>query len=290
MAAWELIPCLAALREEFNDVAPSRDKGADGSIGDRAHSSSSDHTPDEDSAALRGRDADSRNEVHALDIDSTGPWPSRGWFNAAILALVERERAEYLSTHTYGRLQYVIWNRRIASRSYGWQWRPYSGTDPHTNHAHFSARYLSRTEADTRPWGVSDDMPSVEDVWKTDNIIKAPNNTASAGSNPYWQAGSFLTDIAQGWRQIKAQTNNLAAMSAAIKAIGSAVSALAKAQGQDTADLSAQLDALAAQVEQVDEQVIAGLQDAGRSPEEIADALRAVLGARAAEVGALLSQ
>jgi len=150
MSAWVLIPCLVALREEFNRVSPNRDKGADGSIGDSAHTSSSDHTPDEDSDVLRDHDADSKNEVHALDIDSSGPWPAAGWFDAAIKALVARHRSG-----ADDRLQYVIWNRQIASRSFGWTWRTYTGTaDPHTNHAHFSARYTTAQETDTSPWGV----------------------------------------------------------------------------------------------------------------------------------------
>lgn len=161
MAAWTLVPCLVSLRAEFNAVSPKRDKGADGSIGDSSHTSASDHTPDEDSDALRDHDADSKNEVHALDIDSSGPWPSAGWFDRTIKAIVAREKAEYNSPVMVGRLKYVIWNRQIASRSGGWVWGPYSLADPHTNHAHFSARYESGPESDTRPWGVAkeDDMP-----------------------------------------------------------------------------------------------------------------------------------
>ena len=114
MSAWVLIPCLVTLRDEFNRLAPGRDKGADGSIGDTAHTSSSDHTPDEDSDVLRDHDADHKNEVHALDIDSSGPWPEP--FDHVIARLVARERVEYNSATVVGRLKYVIWDRRIASR------------------------------------------------------------------------------------------------------------------------------------------------------------------------------
>ena len=48
MASWILVPCLVALRNEFNQLAPNRDKASDGSIGDTSHAaSSSDHNPDE---------------------------------------------------------------------------------------------------------------------------------------------------------------------------------------------------------------------------------------------------
>jgi hypothetical protein len=169
MSAWVVVPCLLALRAEFNALNPSRDKGADGTIGDSNHNSSSDHSGDEDSDVLRDHDADDKNEVHALDIDSTGPWPHS--FNQIILDLVARERAEYNHPTTKARLKYVIWNRRIASRSAGWEWRAYSGSDPHTNHAHFSALYTTSTEADTRSWGVA--PTEEEDVALTSAEIAA---------------------------------------------------------------------------------------------------------------------
>lgn len=173
MAAWTLVPCLVSLRAEFDQVAPNRDKGADGSIGDSNHTSASDHTPDEDSDVLRDHDADSKNEVHALDIDSTGPWPdgkggeAGAWFDRKIRAIAARERVEYESATLVGRLQNIIWRGRIISRSWGWsEWRDYSGPSAHFDHAHLSARYLSSTESDTRPWGVAeeDDMPTAAEI------------------------------------------------------------------------------------------------------------------------------
>jgi hypothetical protein len=186
MAAWILVPCLVALRDEFNVVAPGRQRGADGAIGDSSHTSSSDHTPDEDSNVLRDHDADSKNEVHALDIDSDGPWPdgsgreAGGWFDRTIKAIAEQERREYLSADVYGRLQYIIWRGRVISRSWGWsEWRARSQND-HYDHAHFSARYLTRTEADVRPWGVEDDVTLSDDdkKWLAAEIDKAATRAA----------------------------------------------------------------------------------------------------------------
>jgi hypothetical protein len=216
MAAWTLIPCLVALRAEFNAVAPGRQRGADGAIGDSSHTSSSDHTPDEDSDVLRDHDADSKNEVHALDIDSDGPWPdgsgreAGGWFDRQVKAIAAREREEYLSADVYGRLQNIIWRGRIISRSWGWsEWRARSQND-HYDHAHFSARYLSRTEADTRPWGVEDDVALTDDdkKWLAAQIDKAATSAAERvwktkwninfepGSTPYVaEAGSILAHI-----------------------------------------------------------------------------------------------
>lgn len=183
MSAWTVVPCLLALRDEFNKINPKRDKGADGTIGDTNHTSASDHTPDEDSDVLRDHDADSKNEVHALDIDSTGPWGGRS-FDDIILALVARERAEYNHPTIKARLKYVIWNRRIALRSNGWAWRAYTREDPHTNHAHFSALYTTSTENDTRSWGVAPaETPKDDDVTEA-QLIEAVTKALRGWTEP----------------------------------------------------------------------------------------------------------
>ena len=156
MSDWILVPCLVTLRAEFNAVAPGRNRGSDGTIGDSNHNEASDHTPDEDSDVLRDHDADHKNEVHALDIDSAGPWPGgAAWFDAAVKGIVDRHRRG-----EDDRLQYVIWNRMIANRDIeNWKWRTYRSTkDPHTGHAHFSSRYTTAAESDTSPYGIEDDM------------------------------------------------------------------------------------------------------------------------------------
>lgn len=133
MTAPYLVACLVTLRAEFNQLAPNRDKGADGWIGDPAHAArTSDHNPD------------SAGRVLAVDVDSTGPWP------VPFGELVELLRGD-------ARLEYIIWNRRIASRSQGWTWRTYTGSsDPHTGHAHFSARHDHTGNTSTAPWPVED--------------------------------------------------------------------------------------------------------------------------------------
>lgn len=150
MTAPYLVACLATLRAEFNALNPSRDKGSDGWIGDAAHQQeTSDHNPD-----AQGR-------VLAVDIDSTGPWP------VSFSTLVESLRGD-------ARLEYIIWNRRIASRGQGWTWRTYTGTsDPHTGHAHFSARHDHTGNTSTAPWPLEDvPMPlNQTDLDKIEAII-----------------------------------------------------------------------------------------------------------------------
>jgi hypothetical protein len=57
------------------------------------------------------------------------------------------------------RLRYVIYNRRIWSRSSGWVQKAYTGSNPHDKHAHFSFLYGSGSsttnpENITSPYGL----------------------------------------------------------------------------------------------------------------------------------------
>lgn len=226
MTAWILVPCLAVLRREFDVVSPHRDKGADGSIGNTAHAAaSSDHNPDE-SGNTPYEDADNVDEVHAIDVDSTGPWPDgRGggagaWFDRTVRAIAARERVEYESAILVGRLQNIIWRGRIISRSWGWsEWRDYSGPSDHFDHAHFSARYLTSTENDTRPWGVAEeDIVTPEDiaavaakVWSYP--ISSPSLGISARAAADWQK-----DAEQVSRELAAMGKSLSAAVAALAA------------------------------------------------------------------------
>lgn len=150
MASWILVPCLVTLRGEFNLIAPKRDKASDGSVGDPRHAAnSSDHNPDE-TGRTPSSDTDRVNEVHAIDVDKE--LRQAGWdMNRCLQIIITRHRAGLDD-----RLQNVIYNRRIWSRSWGWTARTYTGSNAHTQHGHFSARYGSAQEASTKPWGLAE--------------------------------------------------------------------------------------------------------------------------------------
>jgi len=274
MSDWVVVPCLLALRDEFNALAPSRDKGADGTIGDSAHTSSSDHTPDEDSDVLRDHDADDKNEVHALDIDSTGPWPAGRTFHEICMEIIRREKIKWLDANDKCRLNYMIHDGYIYDKDNDFEPVKYNGSDQHTNHAHFSSRYETSCENDTRPWGVyeEDEMDQVEftsllsgalndttvrermtrAVLGTDGVIASPSaansKNADGTANEYWAGGSFLQNL----------YNMLAA------------------------HRSADVPAILAEIGAVPEAI------KGSTVEETASILKAILGDDAAAVGALL--
>ncbi|WP_157410949.1 MULTISPECIES: hypothetical protein [Actinoplanes] len=207
-----LVRCLGVLRAEIDRLAPGRDRSSDGSVGDRAHRDTvSDHNPDDTPGARTPfTDADSRPEVHAIDVDASGPWPA-GWSMDRIVATVVNRHRAGLDD----RLQNVIHRRRIWSRSWGWTARPYQGAGPHTGHAHFSARYVTAREDDTGPWGLTgpdegDTMTKSEflallkdrdvraalcsAVLTTDDVLTAPPGSRNPDGtvNRYWSATSYL--------------------------------------------------------------------------------------------------
>jgi hypothetical protein len=183
-----LVPCLVTLRGEFNRLAPGRDLGADGWIGDKAHQlEPSDHNGDE-TGRTPFEDADHIDEVHAIDIDSTGPWPAGHSLDQS----VETVRLNHLHGRD-DRLQNIIWRDRVASRTWGWTWQNRPGIG-HFDHAHFSARYTTAQEQDTSPWGVYDEELPVkpEDFYKLmDGWAKTPNGKAALATT----SGDIVTDL-----------------------------------------------------------------------------------------------
>ena len=246
MGSWVLIPCLVDLRAEFNAINPDRDKGADGSIGDTAHTSSSDHTPDEDSRVLRDHDGDTKNEVHALDIDSTGPWPGTGTqkerFHAIVMRIIARERRRWLDPDDMCRLNYVIWDRRIYDKDDDFAGRAYTLSDPHTNHAHFSGRYETRAENDTSSWGVYQEA-SVATQFNTED--KAELKAAATGGVLSYTGGGLASwpGMPTGRNFVNQETelfNRVAGLVtdvAVVKAGNTAMQSMLEALTQDPADM-----------------------------------------------------
>jgi hypothetical protein len=187
MASWILVPCLVTLRNEFNQLSPSRDKASDGAVGDPRHAATaSDHNPDE-TGSTPTKDADKVNEVHAIDVDKD--LRKAGWdMPRALKVIITRHR-----TGEDDRLQNVIYNRTIWSRSWGWTARAYNGSNPHDKHAHFSARYTTAQEADIRPWGLLAEAAQVPPKAPAKTPVKV--STYKPGSRLLKQ-GMTGTDVA----------------------------------------------------------------------------------------------
>jgi peptidoglycan hydrolase-like protein with peptidoglycan-binding domain len=131
--AWRVAHSLIKLRDQFNEQFPTRSKRDDGTIGDAAHASrSSDHNPWVQDAG--------QGVVTAMDITHDPGSGVDTW-----------EIAEFLRTQRDPRIKYVISNRRIFNSS-NWQWRKYTGSNPHSAHMHVSVQSTKGRYDSTANW------------------------------------------------------------------------------------------------------------------------------------------
>jgi hypothetical protein len=140
-ARWRMAEALETLRRQINAMAPDRDRASDGGIGDRAHqNSTSDHNPwvmDGPVGVVTARDF-----THS---------PATGC-DAGVLVEVLRASRD-------PRIKYMIWNRRVCAGTPrggqpAWAWRPYTGKNPHTRHAHVSVMPSKALYDDSRPFAL----------------------------------------------------------------------------------------------------------------------------------------
>jgi len=124
-------PTCAAALAEATKRWPGRSKASDGTCGDSAHAArKSDHNPAADGYA------------HAFDLTHD----TKAGVDTYRLADQLRLRAK---AGRETRIKYIISNRRICSGP-GWDWRAYSGANPHDKHFHVSV--TSAATHDTAPW------------------------------------------------------------------------------------------------------------------------------------------
>lgn len=129
--AWRLAHSLDVLRSQVDAAYPGRNKSSDGTLGDASHSArQSDHNPDD------------HGVVRALDLTHD---PTH--FDAHAFA-------NRLWVYRDERIKYVISNRRIWTPAISREWRPYRGTNPHTQHAHISVVSTALADSGTLWQGV----------------------------------------------------------------------------------------------------------------------------------------
>jgi hypothetical protein len=121
--AWRTAESLKKLRTQINELAPNRSKASDGTIGDSAHASrNSDHNP----WVMDGN----TGVVTAMDITHD---PDHGCDAGKLVNAIRNNQDS--------RVKYVIYNRQImSSTNHPWEWRPYSGVNPHIKHCHISVK------------------------------------------------------------------------------------------------------------------------------------------------------
>ncbi len=137
--SWRVAASLLTLREQLDSIAPGRNLDYDGTIGDEAHASrDSDHNPWVRDAGM--------GVVTAMDVTHD---PAAGCDAGMLAEAIRRSRD--------ARVKYIIWNERIANSSEiggadAWEWRPYSGSNPHDRHVHISVQPYRAQYDSTKPW------------------------------------------------------------------------------------------------------------------------------------------
>jgi len=182
--AWRAMDSLLVLRAQVDAIAPARSKASDGLVGDENHASTSGHYP---------------HTVPGVGTEIVTAWdctddPADGCDS--------RKLAETLRRHRDKRIRYVISEREIFS-SYAsgsrpaWEWGPYSGTDPHTNHAHVQVLDAPISDTST-PWdlggfAMTDPMWTeeytpgwfIQALCQLDDTVKIPAAPATKVVNGY---------------------------------------------------------------------------------------------------------
>ncbi len=158
--AWHTDPCLLVLRDQVDQAAPNRSKASDGTKGDEAHQGTdSAHNPDPSDG----------DEVDALDLTHD---PANGADMGVLTEALRVSRDD--------RLHLVIFNERQFS-SYAkngippFTWRPYSGSNKHTRHAHVETN--DKTHDESRPWKIGiDAMNPQQESWVVAGDLKGNRN------------------------------------------------------------------------------------------------------------------
>jgi hypothetical protein len=174
---------LAALRDEFKRVFPNRSKVSDGWIGDSAHQQSqSGHNPDETGNA-EFDDSDSIDEVRGLDITSKLNQPGVTMEMCFQLMLQKCQQGQLPW------VEYLIYNRRIASRNRDWVIRDYNGSNPHDKHIHISGNLGADVPGESPVGLVS--LIGVREMELSDNVTMIPGNGVEY-PDPEWTVEQVL--------------------------------------------------------------------------------------------------
>lgn len=140
MVAWFVAPSLDVLLAQINAMAPNRSKKSDGSVGDLAHQgTNSDHNPEPPTGEVDARDF-THDPANGCNIGEI-------FEQIRLSCKAGRER----------RVKYLIFNRRICSAASNWEWRIYTGDNPHDKHGHVSV--VDAYDNDTSPWEISNPLP-----------------------------------------------------------------------------------------------------------------------------------
>ena len=143
-----IAPAAASILSQATALWPTRNRASDGLLGDPAHAArTSDHNPGHNGL------------VHAADLTHD---PAAGVDCNVLAEQIKDDR----------RVKYIIFNRRIWTPTVSRTWRPYSGSNPHTQHMHVSV--TDADEYDSSPWFTAegaDEMTDADRKWLQGELV-----------------------------------------------------------------------------------------------------------------------
>lgn len=195
--SWRLAKSLDKLRSQVNDAWPDRSKASDGTIGDPAHASRpSDHNPNRDGV------------VTALDIT-----------NDPINGPDAGELADTLKASRDPRIKYIISNRRIWNPSISKDWRPYTGSNPHSRHVHISVKPDRNLYDAVTPWALGNMKPaSFAEVGDEETSVVSV--AGSEATNTHEMETSATSDAETRGSWLKRKWKSLTGWGSGISGIG----------------------------------------------------------------------
>lgn len=137
--SWRVARSVRTLFDQFNRRYPNRSRASDGTIGDANHQgTNSDHNPwyPRPNGGIVTAGDFTHDPAHGMDIDRL---------------------TDELVAARDPRIKYIIANRMILDtrpQFSPWQWRPYSGSNPHDHHFHLSVMDSPICD-DPRPWALA---------------------------------------------------------------------------------------------------------------------------------------
>lgn len=207
---WRLVRSLETLRAQVRKAAPravppATDVNAWGTVGDTAHTSTSDHSPHVYSA-----------------LGSTAVVCAADFPHAPALGLDGDAFTEALRRSQDPRIGYVIFNGRIfSSTNAPWTWRTYTGSDPHRDHWHVSTVHTAAAD-NTAAWQMPGGTATGDEMNLTDQL--------KTGPGAYNLPGGWTVDNALSYGGRAAEAAAAAAQQAVaeVRALRTVIEALAE--------------------------------------------------------------
>lgn len=212
------------LFDQLDAACPGRNRSADGTIGDAAHSArESDHNPEYPAPAGNPPgQVDAGDYTNDTDYGITHD-PRNGADMAAVSEAIRVSRDR--------RVSYLIFNRRITGPGHSWRWDTYTGTDPHTGHMHLSVNDLHHDETQHWAIGIGDTMTPAEYL----AILKDPAVAAQMRALPWQYVGGGIPAGMSTLRVLNDTYENAKEAAAQANANGAVLTSLAGALPPDLA-------------------------------------------------------